>query len=222
MPIRHDSAPRERSTSRFLSASITACLCASVLFFATRTMAGAPQSVTAGETLHGRFVQERSLAGFDRPLRTEGEFVLAPGTGLLWEGETPFASTTVITAAGIVQFAGDQEALRLPAKQMPGMDRLYEVLSAALSGDVTSLRRAFSVTEASQSDHWQIALVPLASGNASAASIKSLTLSGGRFVDSVEVDRGNGDADHITLHDQVLSPADLTDKEKSLFATLPK
>jgi hypothetical protein len=102
------------------------------------------------------------------------------------------------------------------------MDRLYEVLSAALSGDVTSLRRAFSVTETSQSDRWHIALVPLSNGNASATPIKSLTMTGERFVDSVEVDRGNGDADHITLGDQVLSPADLTDKEKSLFATLPR
>jgi hypothetical protein len=213
---------RHRRTPLFLSALIAASLCAGIFLFEAHAMAGAPQLVTAGETLRGRFVQERSLAGFDKPLRTEGEFVLAPGTGLLWRGEKPFVSATVITATGIVQFAGDQETMRLPAKQMPGMDRLYEVLSAALSGDVTPLRRTFSVNETSQSGHWRIALAPLSSGNAPVAPIKSLTLTGEHFVDSVEVDRGNGDVDRITFLNQILSPTDLTDEEKSLFATLPR
>ena len=34
--------------------------------------------------------------------------------------ETPFANTTIITSAGILQLANGQEAMRLPASQLPG------------------------------------------------------------------------------------------------------
>ena len=58
------------------------------------------QTLEVGQVLRGHFVQERHLKGFNAPLRTEGSFVLAPGKGLIWRAEKPFAVTTVITAAG--------------------------------------------------------------------------------------------------------------------------
>lgn len=180
----------------------------------------APQAVTAGEILRGHFVQERQLAGFTRPLRSEGSFVLAPGTGLIWHGEKPFASTTVVSAAGIVQLSGNQEAMRLPASQLPGLNRLYDVLGAALSGDIAPLRQTFAVAQSAQGGHWQIALTPLRTG--SVAQLKSLVLSGQRFVEDVMIDRGDGDVDHITFLDQAVSHADLTADEKSLLQTLHK
>ena len=50
--------------------------------------------------LQGRFTQERTLTGIPRPLRTEGRFLLVPGTGLIWRAEKPFATVTVITPGG--------------------------------------------------------------------------------------------------------------------------
>jgi len=180
----------------------------------------APQAVTAGEILRGHFVQERQLAGFAKPLRSEGAFVLAPGTGLIWHGEKPFVSTTVVSSAGIVQLAGNQEAMRLPAAQLPGLNRLYEVLGAALSGDIAPLRQTFTVLQTTEGDRWQIALTPSRAGGM--AQLKSLVLSGQRFVEDVQIDRGDGDVDHITFLDQTVSHADLTAEEKSLLQTLHK
>src|SRR5580700_533468 len=62
----------------------------------------APSTLKASEILRGRFVQDRQLAGFAKPLQTEGTFVLVPGRGLIWRASTPFQSTTVITPDGIV------------------------------------------------------------------------------------------------------------------------
>jgi hypothetical protein len=47
-------------------------------------MAADIRPLAAGETLRGRFVQERFLKGFAAPLRTEGHFVLSPRRGLIW------------------------------------------------------------------------------------------------------------------------------------------
>ena len=102
-------------------------------------------ALSAGQVLRGRFVQERHLHGFDAPLRTEGRFVLAPGRGLIWRAETPFAITTVITTAGLVQDVDGTETMRLPAARLPFLGRLYGMLSGALSGDWRGLEPDFVV-----------------------------------------------------------------------------
>jgi hypothetical protein len=178
------------------------------------------QTVAVGQVLRGHFVQDRHLQGFARPLRSEGSFVLVPGTGLIWRGEKPFANTTVITSGGIVQLAGDREAMRLPASQLPGLSRLYDVLGSALSGNIAPLRQTFAVEQKSDADQWRILLTPLQTSTA--AQLKSLTLAGHQFVETVEIDRGGGDVDHISFSDQAVSRAEPTADEKALLQTLHK
>lgn len=176
------------------------------------------QSIAPGDVLRGRFVQERVLAGFARPLRAEGTFVLIPGSGLIWRGTKPFANTTVITPDGILQLANGEEAMRLPASRLPGISQLYDVLGAALSGNIAPLQRTFAVVKSSAATNWRMMLTPLHPEN---LPLKSLTLSGSRFVDSVEIDKG-GDTDRITFLDQAAMPANLSGEEKSLLGSLHK
>jgi len=143
-----------------------------------------------------------------------------PGTGLIWRGEKPFANTTVITSGGIVQLSGSQEAMRLPASQLPGLAHLYEVLGAALSGDIAPLRQTFTVAQISDVNHWQIVLTPLQ--NTAATQLKSLTLAGHHFVESVEIDRDGGDVDHIAFSDQNVVRGEPTADEKALLQTMHK
>jgi hypothetical protein len=139
---------------------------------------------------------------------------------LIWRGEKPFANTTVITSGGIVQLAGNREAMRLPASQLPGLSRLYDVLGSALSGNIAPLRQTFTVEQKSDADPWQIVLTPLQTG--AAAQLKSLTLAGHQFVETVEIDRGGGDVDRITFSDQAVTRAEPTADEKALLQTLRK
>src|SRR5437016_10534763 len=80
--------------------------------------AAEPQVLTAGDVLRGRFVLDRRLAGFDKPLRSEGTFSLVPGRGLIWHAQKPFENTTVITAGGISVSANGREAVQLSATRI--------------------------------------------------------------------------------------------------------
>jgi hypothetical protein len=181
----------------------------------------ATQTIAIGQELRGRFVQERHLAGFANPLKSEGSFVLVPGTGLIWHGEKPFPNTTVLSPDGILQLADNQEAMRLPASRLPGLSHLYETLGAAVSGDIRPLQRTFAVVQ-QPGARWKITLTPLHPDNPAMAQLKSLVLTGTRFVDNVDVDKGDGDVDHIVFLDQHVEKADLTADERKLFAALRK
>jgi hypothetical protein len=172
-------------------------------------------AVTAGQVLRGRFVQERHLRGFDAPLRTEGRFVLAPGRGLIWQAETPFAVTTVITAAGLVQDVDGSETMRLPAARLPFLSRLYGMLSGALSGDWGGLEPDFVVVRSGDAGHWRAELTPRA---ADAVPFSGIVVSGGRFVDQVRIDKPNGDWEGLVFLDQVLTDGPVGAGEASLLA----
>lgn len=195
----------------FRPALAVLCLMAALVIGAAFAGAPGPDVVAPGQVLRGHFVQERQLAGFAKPLRSEGSFLLVPGRGLIWRGEKPFATTTIITAGGILQLVNGQQAMHLSATKLPGLAQLYSVLGAAVSGNTAALRQAFTVSESSTADGWRVELKPL---NSQAMSqLNGLTLRGGRFVDSVEVERSGGDVDRITFSEHRISKADLTPDE---------
>lgn len=176
-------------------------------------LAADPPSLKPGELLRGRFVQERFLTGFDKPVRSEGAFVLAPGKGLLWQGETPFALTTAITPAGIVQSVGGKETMRLSAAKVPFLARMYDMMGGAMAGDWRALEGEFTVTRADN----QVVLTPRRP-DPTAQPIRSITARIGRFVESVDVVRPDGDHDHLTFRDQTLSTAPLSAAEAAILA----
>jgi hypothetical protein len=214
----------ERLQSRQIRFFRVLCLSVMAILLAGPNRAAAaeiaPRTLASGEMLKGRFIQDRQLAGFAKPLRSEGDFTLIPGQGLIWFGKTPFENTTVITRSGILQMVNGQEAMRLTAARIPGLGHFYEVLEAAVSGDTKSLMGAFTVKRTADAEHWSLMLTPLHAGEM--AQLKSLFVKGGRMVDSIDVDKGGGDIDHISFLDQSIGPLSLTAEEKTLMAKLHK
>jgi hypothetical protein len=194
------------------------------LAMATRAAdaASAPESLAADQELRGRFEQDRSLAGFSKPLHSEGSFVLAPGDGLIWNGEKPFSSTSVVTPGGVLQMSGGEEAMRIPTAQVPGLSQLYDILGGALSGNLAELQKAFTIARDDDAEHWRMVLQPIRHGALSLEQIKSLTLSGGRFVEAVQFEMANGDGDVIRFEDQHIEAQKLSAQEKALFAAVAK
>jgi hypothetical protein len=182
----------------------------------------APQTMSAGDVLRGHFVQARQLQGFAKPLKSEGSFVLAPGRGLIWHSEKPFDNTAIITAGGILQLANGREAMRLSASKLPGLAQLYNVLSAALSGNTEPLKQTFAVTQSANDDGWKVELKPLDSGKQAMSQIKRLVLTGSRYVEGVEVERTGGDVDRITFSGHKITKADLTPGEVSQLKAAAK
>jgi len=209
--------------ARCLGALAVAAVGALTVLSATHAAApSAPQVLVAGEILRGHFVQERQLAGFARPLRSEGSFVLVPGRGLIWHNEKPFNSTTVITAGGILQLANGQEAMRLPAAKLPGLAQLYGVLGAALSGNTAPLQQSFAVAQTNDADGWRVELKPLSQSAAAMSQLRRLVLAGSHYVDSVEVNRTGGDTDRITFSAHRITKTDLMPEETAQLKAAAK
>lgn len=176
-----------------------------------------PKPLALGDMLRGRFTQERVLAGFSKPLVTEGTFLLVPRRGLIWQSERPFKSTVVISAFGIFQLVNGEEAMRLPASGAPGLDQVYLAFEAAISGDTTGVEKSFDVARTGNNSRWQIRLVPH-----SGDLLKALTLSGSTFVDRVDVDKAGGDSDHLTFTAQTEMPINLSADETALLGNHQK
>ena len=186
------------------------------------TDAARPQVVKTGEILRGRFTLNRRLTGFAKPLRSEGSFSLIPGRGLIWHAQTPFENVTVLTAGGVSTRVNGQETMRLPASRVPGIGHLYDVLGAAVSGDVAPLQHDFKVSRTDDAGGWHLVLTPLRSDNAAMSQIESLAVSGHRFVESIEIDKAGGDVDQLSFVSQTVDTAVPTAEESSLLATLHK
>jgi hypothetical protein len=180
-----------------------------------------PVPLAAGQLLRGRFVQERSLVGFNAPLKSEGHFLLAPGRGLVWRAEQPFAVTTVMTPAGLMQDVRGTETLRLSAAKLPFMSQMYAMLGGALTGDWAALERRFTVRREGGAGQgaggWHLRLTPLNTDDPS-MPVGAIEVSGNRFVEMVDVVRPSGDRDRLTFLDQVLSAAAPTAEEEQLLA----
>ena len=175
------------------------------------------RGVAPGQVLRGRFTQERRIKGFDRPLISTGDFVLAPGQGLIWRTEHPFAIVTVITAKGLVQTVGGTETTRLAATRLPFLARLYDLLGAALSGDWQALGTQFTVTRQGDAAHWGLTLVPHAGADPLAMPFRSITLRGGTFLDEALIARLDGDSDRLAFSGQTLGAGPPSDAEAALL-----
>jgi len=180
--------------------------------------AQATEPLTEGQVLRGGFVQERFLKGFQAPLRSQGRFVLAPGQGLIWRTETPFAVSTVMSPAGLVQEVRGAETMRLQASRMPFMSRLYTMLGGALTGDWRALEDMFAVERTGDAAAWQMLLTPRRADDP-AMPVRAITVRGGRFVDEVEIAKPDGDRDRLTFHAQALSRDPLAADEAQLLAS---
>ncbi|HWE05812.1 MAG TPA: outer membrane lipoprotein carrier protein LolA [Rhizomicrobium sp.] len=184
--------------------------------------AAGPQLVKTGQILRGRFTLNRQLAGFAKPLRSEGSFSLIPGRGLIWHAQTPFENVTVITSDGVSTRVNGQETMRLPAARMPGIGHLYEVLGGAVSGNVALLQQDFSVNRTTDAAGWHLVLTPLHPDTLTISQIGSLAVAGHRFVESIEIDKAGGDVDRMSFVGQTVETALPTAEERALLESLHK
>ena len=173
------------------------------ILLAPRASCAQSLSLGAGEVLRGRFIQQRFLQGFNAPLASTGSFILAPNRGLIWRGETPFALLTGMGPGGLVQRVVGGATTRYPASKLPLLAQLYEVFSAALEGDWGKLGGIFEVERNGTPTDWQVMLIPRKKDGG--MPLQHVAVQGGRFVNSVEVARVNGDRDTIEFNDQVVS-----------------
>lgn len=175
----------------------------------------------SGTVLRGNFTQQRFLEGFDKPLRTDGAFVLASGRGLIWRATAPFAMLTVMGSGGLVQQAAGGAISKLDAAKVPFIARLYQVFAAALAGNLDGLSDVFTVKREARQTGWRVRLSPKGGGGA-AVPIREIVVEGNRFVELVEVFRATGDRDRVEFSDQVVSSGPIDAEETRALAMVDR
>ncbi|WP_374382034.1 outer membrane lipoprotein carrier protein LolA [Dongia sp.] len=192
-------------------------LCCMGLILSRTALADEMVALKPGDILRGQFQQERLLQGFDAPLRSSGSFVLAPGEGLIWRVEQPFAVTTLMSEKGLAQQSDGATTLNLPASKAPFMAGLYDMLTGALAGDLGSLEQKFAVSRSEEGGKWHLTLKPQPGGE---MPIAEIDLIGATAVERVEIAKASGDRDILTFSDQKRSNEPLSADERTLLGTI--
>ena len=169
-----------------------------------------------GQILRGRFEQERHLEGFQTPLKSSGTFLLVPGRGLVWRTEQPFAVTTVISPAGLMQEVHGRETMRMPTAKLPFMSKLYAMLSGTMTGDWSALASAFNVVRTPEANGWSLQLTPLNPDDPN-LPIQSIRARGGRLLDQIELVKPHGDRDRLVFLNQKIETARPAAQEAALL-----
>src|SRR5262249_33820043 len=151
------------------------------------------------------------------PLKSSGTFFLAPGQGLIWKTEAPFALTTVMSPAGLVQEVGGRETMRMPSARIPFMSKLYAMLGGALTGDWDGLSSAFNITHKAAGTGWRQTLAPLHADDPG-MPIRAIDLHGSRFLEDVDVVKLNVDRGRHVCLNQKRESASPTPEESELLA----
>ncbi|HEY8099942.1 MAG TPA: outer membrane lipoprotein carrier protein LolA [Burkholderiaceae bacterium] len=147
------------------------------------------------KVLCGRFDQSKTLAGFKKPLASNGRFCVVTGKGVLWRTLQPFPSTLKLTREEIVHMQGDRVSMRLDAKQEPTVRMINSVLFSLLAGDLAQLETLFEVDGTVHDNNWNVALK--AREPALAKAIGSITLEGGAYVKNITITEAGGDRTSI-------------------------
>jgi hypothetical protein len=154
--------------------------------------------------LRGRFTQDKHIAGFSRPLRSSGHFLLVRERGILWVTEQPFASRLSINARGL-RLQDDSQTRLLDSASEPGLAAVQRLLLNLLGGDLAALAADFDgQLLPSQDNDWRLRLRPRSS--AQALLIEQIVLAGGAQVNYVELLEAQGDRSELRFSDFAHGP----------------
>ncbi len=165
------------------------------------------QRLQLAPVLRGEFEQAKTIKGFRNALVSHGEFMVARGQGVWWHTLKPFESTLVVTRTRLFTRAPDGSANNvMDAQAEPGLRQVNELVFSLLSADLDALADRFTITaQAVGADGWTLTLLPRDANVA--RFLKSATLAGDRFVQSVRIDEARGDSTQIRFTHQAPSAA---------------
>jgi outer membrane lipoprotein-sorting protein len=175
------------------------------------------QRVAKVTVLRGEFSQDKQVAGFRNPLRSQGRFVLAQDRGVIWTTLKPFPSEVVVTRDRILSRQRDGSSrVELDGRQQPAMRSVNAIMFALMSGDAQALSAQFVVkVEALPDNGWRMQLTPRSPMLAKVFS--ALSLSGDRYVREVQITEANQDVTHIHFAALSETPAQLSADEDRRF-----
>lgn len=195
----------------------------------TRTAAPVAASSSASTTLvsqiaahlgqqsgiRAQFIQTRTLAAMKAPLVSHGSLLFYRERGVIWQLDTPYKATYVITDAGVRQLGPDGQPGAAPNPQgARSAQTAAKLMRDMLSGDLSALYSQFDVHADGTPSRWHMLLTP--NQPQLAQSIKSLQMSGGTYLQTLLVTLANGDATALSF-EGTSAVTTLTPAEAALF-----
>ncbi|MCG9623682.1 outer membrane lipoprotein carrier protein LolA [Vibrio mediterranei] len=179
------------------------------------TMEELQQQLAQHPIVRGDFEQKRTLAMFDQPLTSTGQFTLDKTHGLLWRQDVPFTVQLVLTKDKLRQTFADQPAQIITAKDNPMAFYFSHIFLAVFHGDTDQLKQQFDMTFKADNGQWTLALTPKAAPLN--AVFDTITLGGKSDLERLTLQEIRGDKTDILFSNQSYQPESLTDAEQAQF-----
>ncbi|PRY03750.1 outer membrane lipoprotein-sorting protein [Paraburkholderia sp. BL6669N2] len=165
--------------------------------------------------VRAQFTQTQTLAAMKQPLVSTGSLLFFRERGVIWQIDTPYKATYVITDAGVTEVnANGQRVTAHSAQGTRGVAQVSKMMRAMLGGDLSALYSQFDVQAEGSAAQWRMQLTP--NQPQIAQSIKGLEMNGGDYLQRLRITLANGD---ITQLDFTKSAAvtELTAAERGLL-----
>ncbi|KFA98739.1 MULTISPECIES: outer membrane lipoprotein carrier protein LolA [Vibrio] len=179
------------------------------------TMEELQQQLAQHPIVRGDFEQKRTLAMFDQPLTSTGQFTLDKTHGLLWRQDVPFTVQLVLTKDKLRQTFADQPAQVITAKDNPMAFYFSHIFLAVFHGDTDQLKQQFDMTFKADNGQWTLALTPKSAPLN--AVFDTITLGGKSDLERLTLQEIRGDKTDILFSNQSYQPESLTDAEQAQF-----
>jgi outer membrane lipoprotein-sorting protein len=175
------------------------------------------QRFTEQPLVRAHFDQTRTIKAMPQPLRSQGEMVIARDTGLLWDQTSPFPMQLMLNDSQMVQIVNGQPPQTLTADNNPQMFQLNHLLRALFQADRKVLEQNFRIDFQDKGNNsWTLKLTPTTTPLDKIFT--SIDLGGATYLNTIQLNDKQGDRTDITLTQQRLTPATLTDDERQRFA----
>ncbi|TDY23892.1 outer membrane lipoprotein-sorting protein [Paraburkholderia sp. BL6665CI2N2] len=165
--------------------------------------------------VRAQFTQTQTLAAMKQPLVSTGSLLFFRERGVIWQIDTPYKATYVITDAGVTEVNANGERVTAHSAQgTRGVAQVSKMMRAMLGGDLSALYSQFDVQAEGSAAQWRMQLTP--NQPQIAQSIKGLEMNGGDYLQRLRITLANGD---ITQLDFTKSAAvtELTAAERGLL-----
>ncbi|PRX26791.1 outer membrane lipoprotein-sorting protein [Paraburkholderia sp. BL18I3N2] len=165
--------------------------------------------------VRAQFTQTQTLAAMKQPLVSTGSLLFFRERGVIWQIDTPYKATYVITDAGVTEVnANGQRVTAHSAQGTRGVAQVSKMMRAMLGGDLSALYSQFDVQAEGSAAQWRMQLTP--NQPQIAQSIKALEMNGGDYLQRLRITLANGDITQLEFTKSA-AVTELTAAERGLL-----
>jgi outer membrane lipoprotein-sorting protein len=165
--------------------------------------------------VRAQFTQTQTLSVMKQPLVSTGSLVFFRERGVIWQIDTPYKATYVITDTGVSEVnANGQRTKSNNGNGVRGVAQVSRMMRAMLGGDLSALYSQFDVHADGTAAQWRMQLTP--NQPQLAQSIKGLEMSGGDYLQALRITLANGDVTRIDFANSA-AVSGLAPPERTLF-----